>query len=338
MKHVAERYFHILQQVIFVSDADAIEAHLAEAFELGRVLVDRNVPPDEVTHIHHEAIVRLSEAHPSLTFTQVADYLTRPLMEMTMAYGLAFREQMERRYQDMVNARLEQSHKLEAVGTLAAGIAHDFNNILGSIIGFAELAGDDLPNGSSGNASIRQILTAGFRARDLVDRMLAFARQSPAKPLEPVELVSQIRETLMLLDISWKPDVEFSFHEGIEQATVMADPGQLQQIVMNLCINAADAMDRRGEVALRIDPAMLDNGSAAVCLTVADSGHGMTPEVCERIFDPFYTTKAPGKGTGLGVSVVYGIVTQLGGVIDVQSRVAGDNRGTEFRVVLPLAG
>ncbi|EGW23329.1 sensor histidine kinase [Methylobacter tundripaludum] len=339
MKPIGERYFQILQQVVFADDTYAIEVYLAEAFELGRALVDQKVPPDEVTHIHHEAVVRFSRTHPSLSFAQVADRLTRPLMEMTMAYGLAFREQMERQYQDMVNSRLAQSHKLEAVGTLAAGIAHDFNNLLGSIIGFAEMAGDELPEGSSGKHSINHVLTASFRARDLVTRMLTFARQSPVKSVAvEVEVVAQMQETLELLSVSYKKGLEIRFQTGIERVTVMADPGQLQQIVMNLCINAADAMSHRGVVAVGLDFARFDDcAKAGICLKVIDSGHGMPPEVQERIFDPFFTTKAPNKGSGLGLSVVYGIVTQLGGLIEVQSRAAGGNSGTEFKVFLPLA-
>ncbi|MDO9140356.1 MAG: ATP-binding protein [Methylobacter sp.] len=337
MKQDVERYFQILQQVAFADDAYAIEVYLAEAFELGRALVDQKVPPDEVTHIHHEAVVRFSQTHPSLSFAQVADRLTRPLMEMSMAYGLAFREQMERQYQELVTSRLAQSHKLEAVGTLAAGIAHDFNNLLGSIIGFAEMAGDELAEGSSGKHSINHVLAASFRARDLVSRMLTFARQSPVKPVA-VEVVAQIQETLALLSASYKGGLDIRFQTGIGRVTVMADPGQLQQIVMNLCINAADAMGHRGVVAVGLDFATFgDSAQVGICLTVIDSGHGMPPEVQERIFDPFFTTKAPNKGSGLGLSVVYGIVTQLGGLIDVQSRVAGGHSGTEFKVFLPLA-
>ncbi|HIJ94362.1 MAG TPA: histidine kinase [Desulfuromonadales bacterium] len=336
MKQAFERYFRILQQIIIDSDANTIEVHLAEAFELGRDLVEQNVPPDEVTQIHHEAVVHLSQMYPSLPFAQVADQLSRPLIEMNMAYGMAFREQMERRYLDIVNSRLEQSNKLEAIGTLAAGIAHDFNNILASIISSAEMAEDDLPIGTSGNKYIKRILTASFRARDIVARMLTFARQNQIKPVIPVELVAQIREALFLLDISRRADVTFSCHEDIEQALVVAEPGQLQQIVMNLCINAIDAMNFRGVVTLHVEPAKFEDGSDAILLKVADNGQGMTPEVCRRIFDPFFTTKEPGKGNGLGLSVVHGIVTQLGGHIDVQSRTTGEHRGTEFMVLLPV--
>jgi signal transduction histidine kinase len=342
MEETGDHYFHILEQAVLTGDAESIEAHLAEAFELGRRLVEREVPPDEVTLIHHEALVRLAQAHPGLSFAQVAARLTWPFMEMSMAYGMAFREQTDRRYQALVNARLAQSHKLEAVGTLAAGIAHDFNNLLGSIIGFAEMAGDELPDGSSGKNNILQILTASFRACDLVYRMLAFARQGTAKsePV-PVEIVAQAREAVSLLNVSYKPDLEICLHAGIERATIMADPGQFHQIVMNLCINAADAMSRRGEIGVLIDyaapeDAVSGKGKPAICLSVVDRGHGMMPEVQERIFDPFFSTKGPSKGSGLGLSVVHGIVTQLGGSIEVKSRAAGRQRGTEFKVFLPV--
>lgn len=340
MKQARERYFPILEQVAMAAmDAD-IEAWLADAFELGRAMVDQMVPPDEVMNIHHEAILRLAELHPQLSLAQVADRLTRPLMEMSMAYGLAFREQMERRYENMVNTRLEQSRKLEAVGTLAAGIAHDFNNILGSIVGFAEMAADDLPVGSVGKQNIQQILKASFRARDLVARMLSFARQSPVKSIR-VDIVPQVREALALLRASLNPSVKLFFDFAMPQAVVLADPIQIQQIIMNLCINAADAMSGSGTITIRIDPAATvcaakEDLPLRVCLSVRDSGSGMPPEVLERVFDPFFTTKAPGKGSGLGLSVVYGIVTQLEGVIEVESRTSGTSTGTEFRVTLPL--
>ena len=237
-----------------------------------------------------------------------------------------------------------ESRKLEALGTLTAGIAHDFNNILGSIVGFAEMTADVLPDDSRAKRNVAQILSASFRARDLIARMFAFARESPVQPVA-VDVVVQARETLAMLRASLHPSVQLSFESGMDatspSATILADPTQIQQVVMNLCINAAHAMDDDGVISIRIDPAdkiadvpvgHLDG----ICLTVADSGSGMTPEVLERMFDPFFTTKAPNKGSGLGLSVVYGIVASLGGVITAQSRISGSDMGTEFRVFLPV--
>jgi signal transduction histidine kinase len=340
MKNTPERYFNILKGVAGASIGQDIEADLADAFELGRLLVDQKVPPDEVTIIHHEALLQLACNQPNLRLAQVARNLTRPLMEMSMAYGLAFREQTDRRYQEIINDRLEQSRKLEAVGTLAAGIAHDFNNILGAIVGFAEMVGDDLPDGSIGKSNIQQILRASSRARDLIARMLAFASQSPVNPVS-VDIVAEVRESIALLRGSLNPAVQIVLECELDTAFVLADPSQIQQIVMNLCINAADAMNDAGTINIRIEPARsnesaLQESIESVCLSVADTGCGMAPEVMARVFDPFFTTKEPGKGSGLGLSVVYGIATQLGGAIEVRSRTSGDRAGTRFQVLLPL--
>lgn len=202
------------------------------------------------------------------------------------------------------------------------------------------MTADDLPAGSAGKENIQQILTASFRARDLVARMLSFARQSPVKSIR-VDIVPQVREALALLRASLNPSVKLSVDFALHRAMVLADPIQIQQIIMNLCINAADAMSGSGTITIRIDSAATQSAAKAVqpprvCLSVGDSGSGMTPEVLERVFDPFFTTKAPSKGSGLGLSVVYGIVTQLAGGIEVDSRASGASTGTEFRVFLPL--
>jgi signal transduction histidine kinase len=341
MMSLADSYAHILQQVVLVTEDSSIEPYLSEAFELGRRMVEQGVPPDELIHIHHEAIVQLARYHPFMIDRLAAQRLSGPLMEMSMSYGMAFRQQMEQRYQSLVQTRLEQSQKMEAVGTLAAGIAHDFNNVLGAIIGFAELVCDELPSGSSGEHNVQQILRASYRARDLVSSMLTFARQGQRTRSKPVELVSHVRETLELMRVSYGPAIQLTFQPLIEQAVVIADLVQPQQIVMNLCANAADATDHCGEILVRMELSTLvdsrfPQGLPAVCLSVADKGHGMPPEVQQRIFDPFFTTKAPGEGSGLGLSVVHGIVMNLGGDIRVKSQVSGPEHGTTFSVLLPL--
>ncbi len=341
-ENTEKEYCDILQQVVFAENPDSREIHLADAFELGRNSVSQlMMPPDELVSIHHAAVLRLSEEHPELSLGEVAGLLTLPLIEISMSYGMSFREQVEQRYQAIVDKRLHQSNKLEAVGTLAAGISHDFNNILGSIIGYAELIDDDLPEGSAGKRNIKHLLNASLRARDLVSRMLAFARQGESSSVIEVDAVAEIREALALVNVTEK-NLTISLHTGIDRGTVMAKSGQVQQIVMNLCINAADAMDQSGEIIVFVERATAkqcgySGGDVGICVTVSDRGHGMTPEMQERIFDPFFTTKEPGKGTGLGLSIVHSLVAELGGELTVESRASGDNCGSDFRFILPIA-
>jgi signal transduction histidine kinase len=229
---------------------------------------------------------------------------------------------------------------MEAIGTMAAGIAHDFNTILGVINGYAELLLDDFLPASANHRYTQQIIDASARARDLVLHMLAFARQ---RPIEPVLLdaVALIRETLPMIGITLPPGIALVFEADIERAPVLADPMQIQQIVMNLFMNAVDAIDGHGTLRIGIRPEFAGgaDGKASIqprrfCLTVADDGCGMTPEQQQRAFDPFFTTKAPGKGSGLGLSVVYGTVIDLSGVIQLHSE---PGQGTCFSIFLPLA-
>jgi signal transduction histidine kinase len=171
--------------------------------------------------------------------------------------------------------------------------------------------------------------------------MLDFARESPRNAVK-VNVEFQVREALALLRASLRPAIELTFESNTPDrtTTIQADPTQIMQIVMNLCINSAHAMDNHGVIGICIDAASAIKDAPAgqrggVCITVADTGIGMTPEVLERIFDPFFTTKAPGEGSGLGLSVVYGIVKSLGGEIKVRSSTGASGAGTQFRVFLP---
>ena len=271
----------------------------------------------------------------------LVDSRTLDLEKANAAAELVHRANEERILVE-AEARMKSS-KLEAVGTLAAGIAHDFNNILGSIVGYAEMTADDLAAGSNAKQNVAQILIASLRARDLIARMLDFSRQRDVQPIV-VDIVAQIQEALKLLRASLPPKASLFFQNGMRDASVfiLADPTQIQQIVLNLCINAAHAMDNCGTIRVAVDQRGRCDGTPSqypdnICLSVTDSGSGITPEVMERMFDPFFTTKEVGKGTGLGLSVVHGIVTRLGGSIDVHSRAEGSDTGTEFRVYLPLA-
>jgi PAS domain S-box-containing protein len=237
--------------------------------------------------------------------------------------------------------RYEQAAKLEAVGRLAGGIAHDFNNLLTVITGYADLLRRELPDGATGRELAAEITKAGDRAADLTRQLLAFGRQSVVAPrvLDPNALVLDIERLLRRL-IGEDIDLAVRLQEGVGH--VRADPGHLEQVLMNLAVNARDAMPTGGKLTLETRDVDLDDGYARrkggvapgryVQLAVSDTGTGIPPEVLPHVFEPFFTTKGQGKGTGLGLATVHGIVQQSGGSVEVYTE-AG--LGTTFKVYLP---
>ncbi len=223
--------------------------------------------------------------------------------------------------------QLRQSQKLEALGTLAGGIAHDFNNMLAAIIGFTELVIEKAEKGSPDRRHLDRVLQASLRGRDLVGRLLAFSRKSE-QDIKPVLLRSVMEETTALLRASIPATIEIRVDIKSESGPTLCDPGQIQQILMNLCTNAADAMREQGgvlEIELS-DFAVLTDADILglrrglfTRLSVSDTGQGIPTDIADRIFDPFFTTKGAGKGTGLGLSVVHGIVRSCDGAITVES-------------------
>ena len=240
-----------------------------------------------------------------------------------------------------LEASLLQASKLEAMGTLAGGIAHDFNNILGSILGYGELAESEAPPGSALRRYIDNIMVAGQRAKSLIARILAFSRSGLAQR-RPVHVESIVAETLDLLSASLPETVQVERNLAVDDAAVVADPTQVHQVVLNLCTNAVQAMKDGGTLRVRLEvveahaPLALMTGTLPpdeyVRLSVSDTGPGIDPGVRDRVFDPFFTTKGVGVGTGLGLSLVHGIATDLGGAVDMQSELG---RGTTFDVYLP---
>jgi PAS domain S-box-containing protein len=270
--------------------------------------------------------------------------------------------------------QLVQSQKLEAVGRVAGGFAHDFNNILAAMMGYATFLAEDLPEGTEHHRYARQIVVAGERARDLLQQILVFSqRQESAR--RPVDLARLVRESGVLLQATLSRTIELSVEADILDAVVEANPTQVNQVLVNLCLNAGDAIGREqgrvtvslerlgpgdprlhrfGEIAaaapadaaprlcewgeggiLRLWSGRLDLPGPHLALAVADTGAGMDEPVLARLFEPFFTTKRVGEGTGLGLAAVHGIVATLGGAILVET-VPG--AGTRFDVLLPVAG
>ena len=244
--------------------------------------------------------------------------------------------------QKNLESRLMRSQKLETIGTLAGGIAHDFNNILAAIMGYAELISWEVPQGSRAERNLEELLKASHRARDLVQQILTFSRQSKEER-KPLEIKPIVKETLKLLRASLPSSIEIRQEIEDHIGKIDGDPTQIHQVLMNLCTNAAHAMSKNGGLLeVRLSSVDMDASTAAqysnilpgpyTRLSVSDTGHGMSPEVVERIFDPFFTTKGVGEGTGLGLAVVHGIVESHRGAITVYSR---PGNGTTFQVYFP---
>lgn len=237
--------------------------------------------------------------------------------------------------------RLNQAQKMESIGNLAGGIAHDFNNILTSILGFTELAMDHPDATAEIEDSLQEVYNAGKRAKTLVRQILAFARRSD-EALKPVQLDGMINEVLSLLRSSIPTTVEIR-RRIKTSAHVLGNQTQLHQVILNLCTNAAQAMEEHGGVlTVSLDTEMIDeidatgdfdlNPGEYAILTVSDNGIGIPEDIIDSIFEPYFTTKKPGEGTGMGLAVVHGIVESSGGKIDVNS-VLG--KGTVFTIFLP---
>jgi two-component system, cell cycle sensor histidine kinase and response regulator CckA len=241
-----------------------------------------------------------------------------------------------------LEAQLRQAQKLEALGTLAGGIAHDFNNILGAMVAFIDLIRIDVNDRLSVLDHVTELKNASHRARDLVQQILTFSRtQKPSRSVTKVD--SAVRDALKLLRSSLPSSVVMKSSFDVQAPLVLADPSQVHQVVMNLCTNAAHAMrEHGGELALHVDLAVVDEELSRrrpdlrpgryARIAVSDTGQGMEEATLKRIFEPFFTTKKQGEGTGLGLAVVHGIVSDHDGAITVESQVG---RGTKFEVFLP---
>jgi PAS domain S-box-containing protein len=251
---------------------------------------------------------------------------------------VALHDMTERR---SLERQLHQSQKMEAIGRLAGGVAHDFNNLLGVIMGYSEMVLTDTASDDPRRGRIEQIRKSGERAASLTRQLLAFSRKQILEP-RVLDLYALLADMDKMLRRLVGEDIKLVTRPHPLLPPIKADPGQIEQIVMNLVVNARDAMPRGGTITIETSCVELSRDAVRavegarpgsyVKLVVADTGIGMTPEVQSQIFEPFYTTKEAGSGTGLGLSTVYGIVTQSGGHIAVMSE---PGRGTRFEIYLP---
>jgi PAS domain S-box-containing protein len=334
------------------------QARLASADELMRRVA---LHPDDAAEVRRNVEDHLAGRTPSIEMEyrvrtpdgewrwihargrRLADADGVPLRVFSSAIDVSERRHAaEERAQ--LEAKLQQTQKLEALGTLAGGIAHDFNNILGAILGFGEMAQHRADEGTPIRRYIDRVMQSGARARLLVRRILDFSRNSVAERV-PVNLQGVVEEVIAMLLPSLPATLKVEVHLDAGTAAVIGDATQLYQVAMNLCTNAVQAIGDTGtvDVALKrvelMEVRSLLHGRLQpgpyLRLEIGDTGPGIPPEVLARMFDPFFTTKKVGEGTGLGLSVVHGIVSDLGGAIDVRSR---EPHGTVVTVWLPVGG
>ena len=269
------------------------------------------------------------------------DETGQPLRVNGLAWDITERKLAEEQ-KAKLEAELQQAQKLEAIGTLAGGIAHDFNNILQPIMGYTEMELNELSPSNPLRKSLEQVLKASLRAKELIRQILAISRSTEEQQRIPIDISSIIKEALKLLRSSLPSSIEM--RQKIRKSVALADPTQIHQVLMNLCTNAAHAMGDKGILEVRLSPVDFSESDLAdqaifdlkpgayLRLTVSDTGSGIDAKTMERIFDPYFTTKEVGKGSGLGLAVVNGIVKRHEGAITVQS-VPG--KGTTFSIYFP---
>ncbi len=243
-----------------------------------------------------------------------------------------------------LEAQLQQSQKMHAVGQLAGGVAHDFNNLLQVILGYGEIVRGSLDREDARHGHMDYVMDAGTRAQALVHQLLAFSRRDQGVVLRPISLSAAVEGFMRMLREMLGPEIRLSFENRDARCCIRADLGQIEQVLMNLCVNARDAMGEGGELKIEISRSYLDRRDvkaspravpgAYVCLRVSDTGCGMAEEVREHAFEPFYSTKDHGKGTGLGLATVYAIIERHGGVIRMQSE---PGKGTTFWIYIPAS-
>jgi two-component system, cell cycle sensor histidine kinase and response regulator CckA len=309
------------------------------------------LPPEEITAYRRQAeqenhnffifphrlsngVIRTVEVNASPIYSQ------GQVLLFSIVHDITERKKAEEEKKKL-EMQLMQSQKMEGLGRFAGGIAHDLNNVLYPIIIDTELLLEETVPDTHLHQTLNQILKAAYRQRDMVRQILSFSRRSEQK-FTPITVTPVLEETIALLKSSLPGTIKLKKHIDVHSDTILGDSTQVQQVIMNLFRNAADAIgSRRGTIEVRLENTSLESSAAhperevgqILKLMVKDTGHGMTKEVRDQIFEPFYTTKEIGKGSGMGLSVVYGILEKHGGTIAVESE---PGKGSEFTVLLPI--
>ena len=318
-------------QAVHPDDRDAIAAALA-----------RSIEQDALYETEYRVVWPDKSLHYIITRGNLfRDETGQPVRMNGLVWDITDRKRAEEE-KEMLEARLRQAQKLEAIGTLAGGIAHDFNNLLQPMMGYTEMALNELSPSSPLRDGLEQVLNASIRAKELVRQILAISRSTREQQRIPIDISSIVKEALKLLRSSLPTSIEM--RQKIRKGIALADPTQIHQVLMNLCTNAAHAMAGKGVLEVRLSPVDLNESDLAdqsivdlkpgphLRLTVSDTGCGIDAGTMERIFDPYFTTKEVGKGSGLGLAVVQGIVKRHDGAVTVRSELG---KGTTFSVYIP---
>ena len=294
-----------------------------------------------LTRLKTHFVMRQLQLQLQQTRQALDDEVSFRTLELTKSNEQLKKELIEQKRMEKI---LKQAQKMEAVSTLSRGIAHDFNNILSIIIGYCDLAAmENISKTTSLEISLEKIHTAAFRAKDLVQHLLTFCRETDQdKTL--IRISPVLNSVISFLKPDFHSSIELKMDLKEETGTILADTAKIQQLFLNLCQNAVQAMSATGgKLTVSLNPVFLDSEQASnypnmasghyARILVQDTGPGMDPEILERVFDPYFTTKEPGEGTGLGLAVAFGIAVSHGGTILVESR---PGEGSSFEVLLPL--
>ena len=323
--------------IVFVNGAGRSLLGLSPEHDVTQdTLADYHVPEElravfqhrQLGHWSGETLLRHQVTGEPIV-TKASSFLVRDVGGKPLCYGTV---QHDLRATKRLEAELRQAQKMEALGRLAGGIAHDFNNLLTVILSYAAMLQNTLPRDSRSASDVAQIDRAAQRAAELTRQLLAFSRRQVLEP-KPLDLGAAIHTMSAMIRRLIGEDIELRIVTASEIGRVMVDAGQIEQVVMNLVVNARDAMQGGGVLTLETSPVELARGDRGLRLSITDTGTGIDEQTRAHVFDPFFTTKEHGKGTGLGLSTVMGIVEQSGGQVTVESQVG---RGTTFHVFLPV--